>query len=189
MTPRSICLILALLSPGLGEAQQHPTDKGSVLVGGTANLSHFRDKGNDASSTSLTLNPRVGYFVVPGLALTANLQLIFASSEDASTHAYGVGPGVTYYFRHRSVLLNPYLAVRTLYYRETSHLDGFPDRTSEQFAWSGAGGVSLFVARNVAILGELYYQHFHVTASVQDASSSNSAEEYGFQFGISAFVF
>jgi Outer membrane protein beta-barrel domain len=188
MSLRPLCLLLAL-APSLVEAQHYPTDKGGVLVAGTANLSHFRDKGSNASSTSLTLNPRVGYFVVPGLAVTANLQLIFASSENASTHAYGIGPGVTYYFRHKTVVLNPYLSVRTLYYRETSHLDGFPDRTAEQFAWAGAGGVSLFVARNVALIGELYYQHFHVTVRVQDASASSSAEEYGVQFGVSAFVF
>jgi hypothetical protein len=189
MLPRYLCLLLVVAGPSSSEAQEYATDKGAVLVGGTANFSHFRNLGNDASATSLSLNPRLGYFVVPGLAVTANLQLTFASAEDASTHAYALGPGVTYYFRHRRVVLNPYISVRTVYYRETSHLDGFPDRTAEEFNWAGAGGLSVFVARNVALLGELYYQHFHVTLRSEDQSASNNAEEYGLQFGVSAFVF
>ncbi len=189
MSPRLAGLLFAVLSAGPAAAQQYATDRGVVLVAGTANVSHFHDRRSGGSSTTVSLNPRVGYFVIPGLALSANLQVASTSSDGASTHAWGVGPGATWYFRHRRVVLNPYLAVRTLYYRETTHLDGLPDLTTEQFSWAGAAGLSLFVARNAALLGELYYQHFHLAARVQGADVSASAEEYGVQFGVAVFVF
>ncbi len=189
MTPRHAVLLLALACAGPAAGQQYATDRGVVLLAGTGNVSHFHDRSSGGSSTTIRLNPRVGYFVIPGLALTANLQVASSSYDNGSTRAWGAGPGATYYFRHRRVVLNPYLAVRTLYYRETTHLDGVPDLATEQFSWAGAAGVSLFVARNAALLGELYYQHFHLTVAAQGNSVSASAEEYGLQVGVAVFVF
>jgi hypothetical protein len=171
------------------QAQNYATDRGVWLIGGTARITNFRDIGNDASTFVLDLNPRVGYFVVPGLALTANLEYGHFSQDDAAVSTYGIGPGVTYYFRHRGATLNPFLSGRTLYIHRHVDADNVTAATNDSFTWLVAGGAALFLARNVAVTGEVFYSHDHFSNDFGDFSQSNDSEEYGTQFGVSVHVF
>jgi outer membrane protein with beta-barrel domain len=171
------------------QAQHYATDRGVWLVGGTARITNFRDIGNDASTFVLDLSPRLGYFVVPGLAMTANLEYGRFSYDAGVTSTYGLGPGMTYYFRHRQTVLNPFLSARTLYVHERVNPDGASDFTSDSFTWLVAAGAALFLARNVALTGEIFYNHAHFSDEFSGTTQSNNAEEYGTQFGVSVHVF
>ena len=189
-TPRALLLAAGLTLPPLSlSAQAYATDKGVIVLGGSAEISRFRDIGNDAHTTLIDLNPKVGYFVLPGLLLAANLQYGHISAEDGSSSFYGVGPSLTYYLRHRATAINPYLAARTLYQHQGFHPDDFPDAESDSFSWLGSVGVAVFVARNVALTGEVFYTHTHVTVDVGAGDQSNSAETFGTQFGIAVHAF
>ena len=184
------CPGLALLCVALPcQAQHYATDRGVWLLGGTARISNARDIGNDANTFVIDLNPKLGYFLTPGLALTANLEYAHFSSDAGSSSVYGVGPGLTYYIRHRQTMLNPFLSARTLYTHQRFHPDGGPMSTENSFTWLVSGGAAVFLARNVAITGELFYSHDHFSTDVSGTAQSNSAEEYGTQFGVAVYVF
>ena len=50
---------------------------------------------------------------------------------------------------------NPFLSARTLYVHERVNLDGAADFTSNSFTWLAAAGAALFLARNVALTGDI----------------------------------
>jgi hypothetical protein len=178
-----------LLSAAPCQAQHYATDRGVWSIGGTVRLSHFRDRGNDVGTTILDINPRVSYFVVPGLAVGANLQFARFSSEGDVSKVYGIGPSATYYFIQRKTLISPFLSLRTLLTHSRSDFETFPSVTTEAFTWLVSGGAALFLARNAAITGELFYTHLKVTDDFGDVSQSNDAEEFGTQFGVAVYLF
>jgi hypothetical protein len=171
------------------QAQNYATDRGVWLLGGTARITGFRDIGNDTRTFVVDLNPRLGYFLVPGLALTANLQYARLSQDDGVVSRYGVGPGVTFYLLQRRTLLNPFLSGRTLYIHDRIESDGVEGLTSKSFTWLVAGGAAVFLARNVALTGEIFYSHGHFSNEFGGSTQSNNSEEYGTQFGVSVHVF
>jgi hypothetical protein len=183
----SLLVAFGLATPCV--AQSYATAPGVFLVGGTARITHFRDIGNNASTFVMDLNPRIGYFVAPGLAFSANLQFAHYSEDLGSSSQYGVGPGLIYYFRHHRTRLNPYLSARTLYVRQTVHPDSGPSSTTETFSWLASLGGALFVARNVALTAEAFYSHDHVSTDLSGSPQANNAEEYGTQFGVSVYLY
>lgn len=188
--PISALLFLGFsLAPVPGQAQAYATDRGAVQISGSARVSKFRDIGNDASTFVVELNPRVGYFVLPGLLLAANLTYAHYSSDGGTSAIYGVGPSLTYYLRHRQTRLNPYLTFRTLYTHEDFKPDNGPDGTENDWDWLGAGGAALYVARNVAITGEAFYTRGRTTINLGNGEQSNRSEEYGTQFGVAVYLF
>jgi hypothetical protein len=182
-------LVALSLAPTPGRAQSYATDRGVVQISGTARITKFRDIGNDASTFVIDLNPRVGYFVLPGLLVAGNLEYAHFSQDNGSSSVYGVGPSLTYYLRHRTTKLNPYFSARTLYLHQTLDPDAGPSGSQNNFSWLGSVGVALFVARNVAIIGEAFYSHDHVTLDLGSGEQSNSSEEFGTQFGVAVHVF
>jgi hypothetical protein len=189
---RSIPLLLLACILGIAlpcTAQSYATDRGAVVIGGNARISKFRDIGNDASTFLVELNPRVGYFVAPGLLLSANLQYAHYSQDLGSSSQYGIGPGVTYYFRHRKTKLNPYLSARSLYVHQSYHPDGFTSSSAHSFTWLVSAGGALFVARTVGLTGEAFYTHNRFSTNIAGTTQSNSSEEFGTLFGVSVYLF
>ena len=199
------CLFALLTTTfaNVARAQQSPVQKGSIQVSGTASLTHERDIGNDVGWTSLELSPRVGYFVARGLAINWNLHFrrIWFQDEETITNQraleWGIGPGLTYYFSTRSRHLYPFLSARTLFTRSTSHATvtnaGQQERTngrSTNNVWLVSAGALYMVGTHVGLTSELFYQHEYFTARYGiSPGSGNSAEMYGLQWGIAAFIF
>lgn len=110
---------LLLAAPPLA-GQYSPVHRGSIQLAGTAQFSHFRDIGNDAGDTFFEIAPRISYFVVPGLAINANLRYQHATSDAGSFSGWGIGPGLTYYLSGLSQRLYPFVSGRTLFTRQHS---------------------------------------------------------------------
>ena len=54
------------------EAQKSPIQKGSIQIGGTADISHTEPAGGGSALTIAEAFPRAGYFVARGLAVSLN---------------------------------------------------------------------------------------------------------------------
>jgi hypothetical protein len=187
----------------ISHGQQSPIQKGSIQVAGTADVTHTRDIGNDFGWTSVELLPRVGYFVVRGLAVSANLRFQRVWYDDNETITdqravnWGIGPGVTYYVATRSPRLFPFVSARTLFTRGSSHTtvtgptgERRVDSRVTNNVWLLSGGALFMVAKHVGISGELFYQHENFTARYDpNPANGNSSETYGLHWGIVAFIY
>lgn len=184
--------LLVALTVGLTvpcSAQRYAVDRGIFQLGGSARISNFRALGSDNSTFQVIINPAVGYFVAPGVELSAVLQLAHYSQEGDKLTQYGIGPGIAYYFRHRQTKVNPYLALRTLYLHENLSPDIGTEQTGHSFEWVAAAGAALFVSSSVAITAEAFYTHQSVTIDFADTELTGSSKEYGTAFGVSAYIF
>ncbi|MFN2601378.1 MAG: hypothetical protein ABR582_01335 [Gemmatimonadaceae bacterium] len=198
-----VLALLATTSADVARAQQSPIQKGSIQVAGTASLTHERDIGNDVGWTSFELSPRVGYFVVRGLAVNWNLHFrrVWFEDEETITNQraleWGIGPGLTYYVSTRSRHFYPFLSARTLFTRSALHATvtnaGQEERTngsSTNNVWLVSGGALYMVGTHVGVTSELFYEHEYFTSRYGiSPGNGNSSEMYGLQWGIAAFIF
>ncbi len=185
-----IALTLALAPRAAG--QQYAMDRGVWILGGGAGLSHGRSTCTGCSSssyTSLDIFPQVGYFVAPGLAITADLNFWYRWGTGISETQYGAGPGVAYYFTQRPARLHPFVKAGIRYFHVTSSQSGTSTVRYHSFQWQGSAGLALMVARNVAVTGEAYYRHIYSHSSRGGFSNSSTHASYGTSFGVAVFLY
>ena len=191
-SPLTVCLAASLLAglPSRSAAQDSAVDAGVWLVGGTGRVYGHRDIGNDSRSFIIDLNPRVGYFLVPHLAVTANLQYLRGRNDIGWTRTVGLGPGLSYYFGGPTSRVLPYLTGRTLFQWVRAAPHDEPTAVFDrQSTWVLGGGLSWLVARNVGLTAEFFYQRSDVRAERLDWVGENSDEQYGMQFGATIFAY
>ena len=181
-----LCLVgaLQLVTPSGASAQSYAMDRGVWIVGGTASLSH------GASSTAMSLSPQVGYFFARGLAGVATLDYTRGWYQTEDQEIYGLGPGLTYYFRHGPARLHPFLSASGRYQQITvSTQVAFPGvpRSRHYFAWEGSGGLALLLARNVGATGAAYFTQFIIPENAP--APSQTSNQYGLRFGISIYLY
>lgn len=188
--------------------RESPIQRGSVQVGGTASFTRSRDIGNDQGWTTLELLPRVGYFVVRGLSVSANVRYRRISFDDQESvrnqtlTECGIGPGLTYFVSTSSPRVFPFVSARTLFIRGVNRADITPspqvpepsevERSSRTrtHAWLGSAGAMYMLVNHVGITGEAFYQRDRVTIKAgETVEYGNSSELYGLQFGVVAFLF
>ena len=183
--------LLVALGMGHVEAQRSPIRHGSLQIAGSAQFTHSRDIGNDRGWTVFEVTPRLGYFVVNGLALNANLRFRYSWEDGSHVTEWGVGPGLTYYVNLKSRHFYPFLSGRTLFAQDVPSADQFGITTkSTDCVWLASAGGLIMLGSHVGISGELFYQHEHLTAKTTGAPRvANNAETYGLQWGVAAFIF
>ena len=170
-------------------AQAHAVDRGSWLLSGTASVTRHRDVGNDFRTFRVDVSPRIGYFVVPHLAVIMNVRLRTASSDAGNSFAWGLGPGIGYYFGGPESRFRPFASARTLFmWDHRSVSDGQWDRDYTSAAWLVSLGSVVMLASQVGVSAELFYQWDRVTVG-GTGGAGNEAERFGLQLGIAAFVF
>lgn len=189
-------LLLAALLPLAASAQEYPSDRGSWIVAGSASLiSQGSDFDEDGRTTSASLRPSVKYFVLPGLALGAEVILSHLRDERFKATAVGAGPALAYYFGGADRRLLPFVATRgtlTSSHSRFEPLQGpFGDtapvvtRTSTSLSFDASAGGVLMIARNVGLTGEVFYTLFDSDVDEEDDRSNI----FGLRFGVAAFVF
>ena len=184
-------LVLALLfavSRG-ASAQRYAMDRGVWQLSGSASLTHFHQDSDPRDGTSdFRFNPRVGYFVAPGFAITGNLSLSRQSANGATNTSYGAGPGVAYYFKRRPAPIHPFIAASVLYTRDRGSYQSTV-QGAHYFTWEGTGGLAALLARNVAVTGELFYTHQAESFSSSQYQVKTGTADYGARFGIAIFLY
>ncbi len=179
-----VLLAATVVTPATARAQTYPVDRGSWRVGGTAGWSSRAYDGASSRDVLAFLSPSAQRFVVPGLALGADLNLSrYRLGGGTRITTYGAGPSATYYLGRGQRALYPYVGGSVVFTRlEASGSVSGPQGTSSNYM-PYAGFLSM-LARNVGIDTRVYYQR---TLSGDDLVGNSSA--YGLAIGISAFVF
>lgn len=192
-----------LLAPTIQriQGQESPIQKGSVVVGGSADISHTEPVGGGSGLTIVEAFPRVGYFVVKGLALSVNGRFRRTSAEDQASvrdqtsTEWGIGPGISYYVATRFPRLFPFVSTRVLYNRTSTHAELLPAGTEIEsrittVVWLGSAGALFMLGKHVGLTSEAFFQrnnnNIRTGASAESESDSNT---YGLQWGITAFIF
>lgn len=181
-------VMFALASPPSAASQASPLDRGVWLVGGTGRIYESHDMDEDSRRFVLDLNPQLGYFVVPHVAVHGNLGLTYSSTTGGYHRSIAVGPGVSYYFGGPRSRVLPYLTARTLFAWSRSGPDGEPSSVSHFRLWLAGGGLSFLVSRNVGLTAEAFYQR-SVLDEVERDSGDNNTEIYGLFFGVTVFAY
>lgn len=196
---RIVLLVLVLSAPAL--AQPSPDDRstwdqtarGVTLLGGSASVTRAE------SNTSVFLMPRFGVFVVDGLAVGTSVRLSggWSSTEvgdegalTGRSLAVGLGPSVAYYLGDGPV--RPYVQgdLSAVYSRSSSEGDlgeggvFLPDVSRSSSFWTVGGelqaGLSVPVARNVALRGQAFVQTLDLT---------RRGAYYGLSAGFTTFLY
>jgi hypothetical protein len=195
---RVLATLVAIAAVEPLHAQSFPTDRGVWQVGGSASAHRTALSGPNivpTHITSITVAPRVSYFMLPGLTLGATVPLRYTSSDAGHATGYGFGPEVTYYFGHGKRSFYPFVGLSALW--EQAHgilaisLDSTGQSTSDNHSRSymARGGVAAMLARNVAVTGELYYADDHSEQTNFGNTYQLTHSEYGVQFGIALFLY
>jgi hypothetical protein len=193
---------IALLVLGLvaaAAAQKFPTDKGSMMLGGSAyyllesGKMHENEDGDKYSAFSLS--PHVDYFISPGLAVGGTVSIGHSAQGDNSSSWLGIGPEV-YYFIGGDVKPNPikgkplpFVTACYSFYNATdkSKYDGETSEFKRKYTDLSVGaGMMVMLSNAVALDARLTY--LMQTAKYGDAEN-NKGNEIELSFGFSAFTY
>jgi hypothetical protein len=167
----------------------NPTDRGSMLVGGTA--SFVRTEGDaGVGFTNLSIVPNVQFFFAPRFAVGGELGVMHSSSSGFSSTGWLVGPAAHLFFGSGVSKTLPFLSAAVLW--NTSHADiGNGESISTSgLAFEGSIGITEMLSRQVGITGEAFGRHLSNTFRQPAApDNTSSANQFGVRFGITAFLF
>jgi hypothetical protein len=181
-------VVLAVLCPAGAEAQASPLEPGVWLIGGTGWIYESHDIDDDSRRFVVDLNPQLGYFVLPHLAVHANLGFAYSSTTGGFSRSFAVGPGLSYYFGGPRARVLPYLTARTLFVRSRSGPPDDPSSVSNFRQWLAGGGLSWLVSRNAGLTAEAFYQR-SVLDQLAREGGDNDAELYGLRLGVTVFAY
>ena len=194
--------VIAFLVLGLvatAGAQKYPTDKGSMMLGGSAyyvlesGKMHENEDGDKYSSFSLS--PHVDYFIAPGLAVGGSIDIGRWSQGDNSGSWLGLGPEV-YYFIGGNVKPNPikgkplpFVTACYSFENTTSKYksDGETTESKNKYTDLSLGaGLMIMLSNAVALDARLTY--WMQTAQYGDEEKLKG-NEIEISFGFSAFTY
>ncbi len=185
-------LAILFLSVNVALATESATDKGSILVSGTAHAGFSTQSGdlyenNDGDGqTTISFYPSGMYFFMPNLAIGGTVGFENRSWGDWSETTISIGPKVAYFFNLDSSPIHPYVA-GSFRYMSCSWDTGTTDGTDDGFAFSGSGGAMLMVGDHVGLTGEVVFTQTSIT--YEGADESISGTTIGVRFGVIGFIF
>lgn len=137
-------------------------EKGTFLVGGTASISKASSKPDGEErlgNFGFTINPNIGYFIYPKLAVGTTATLGYSKpDEGVSNFGYFIGPFAKYYFLNEDKLINVF--AKGSYGFSSNKAQGNDATSSYGYAFSA--GPVLFFNRSVALELEVEYSYSNV---------------------------
>ena len=193
-----IPMLLLLVLPEAAQAQPYAVDHGSWIVGGSASFTS--QGGNDGDrTTSVLLNPSAQFFVLPGLAVGGTLSLSYTSDDLFSTTGLGIGSAVSYYFGRGERTVYPFVSASLSISDFSFKADGDQVGSNIDVSTTGttfdlSGGVTLMVAKNIGLTGEIFYLQQNLRSTGDEGSeiffgTDFDVDMFGLRLGIAAFVF
>jgi hypothetical protein len=180
---RSLLALAALvLLATAASAQGYPTDKGSILLDGAISFTSQGFEDVDERATNINVNPSLGYFIMPGLAIGAEVLLDKTSFDELSSTSLGVGPFVAYFFGGPASRTYPFISAGVNYV----------SNSTEGVDTSGLGaevaaGAAFMVARNAALTASAFAQFSSFSAVGSDESFGSNT--FGVRGGVAVFIF
>ena len=181
-------VLLAVAAPARAEAQASPLDRGVWLIAGTGRIYHDRDIEDDSRRFVLDLNPQLGYFILPHVAVNANLGFAYSSTEGGFSRSFAVGPGLSYYAGGPRSRVLPFVRARTLFVWGRAGPHDEPSSVSHFRQWVAGGGISWLVSRNVGLTAEAFYQ-WSVLNQLAREGGDDTSEIYGLMLGVTVFAY
>jgi hypothetical protein len=179
----ALVLAIAVLAPATAHGQSHAVDRGSILAAGNASFTSTGSNlpGGDGRVTALVLQPRLQYFVQPGLAVGGEVTLTRFSRGSNSTTSYGVGPSASYYFgADQARPFHPYVGAGVQYARfDTGSF------SSSTVGGRAAAGIAFMLSSAVALDGSVFY----ATTRRHGEEPNFGTDVVGVAVGVAAFVF
>lgn len=144
--------LFSLLCLGFVAVTHAQTDKGDWMVGGNFALNTAKN------NTEIALSPSAGIFVVPNLALGANVTLAYAKEGTVKSTRFGVGPFARYCFTSNSSV-RPLLQSSIGFLSKTTKVSGQPSSSNNGINYFLGGGAAIFLNDQVSIDGLMGYDH------------------------------
>jgi hypothetical protein len=179
-------------------AQVSPIDKGSMqLEGGIVFNSLSGDlyeNSNDEGQTFFAVRPGAFYFVIPNLAVGAELDFSTWSQGDANTAEIGIGPKVLYAFdldKSRTEVkgkIYPFVGAAFIYtsITQNSGASGAGDVKSSMTRMSLGAGALYMISSAVAVSASVVYD---IDKWSPDEGSSLDGAVLQFGVGIASFIY
>lgn len=149
-----LCIIEAVSAQTVG--------KGAWMIGGSAGFNIRKVKDVDGTTSKITVDPNLGYFIADDLAIGLELDFRSTSSGGNSTSTFGLGPFVRYYFTD-PIFVQANVAL------DLSDGGGDP-------VFGAEIGYSWFLNNGLAIEPALYF------------NTGNSISNFGLNIGIQGFA-
>jgi len=182
-------VLMALIWAGPLHAQ---TDKGNLIIGGSANISESIQ--NTTSNFNFSLAPSFGAFVINGLGIggtysfSAGSSRVLNSNESHTTTTTFntlAGPFVKYYFGKK--LMKPFVSgnggytVHTVLKSTSTSTTGASVTNYDGFAMGASAGLAYFLNPHLSLESALYIN----TSGYQTQIPTT---QFGFSLGLYAFL-
>lgn len=146
-------LLLLVFLAATASAQSSPNDKGSINIGGMFSFDSYGGEWwGDDGYTQMMIVPSFRYFIIPGLAVGADLMVNRWDEGDWAETMLGIGPAVAYMLKTSNENLYPYAGAKLLLIR-----DSWDGSSASGFDIGFGGGLAYMLAKNVAVTAELNY--------------------------------
>ena len=174
-------IAVLIMLPACSFAQKgYAVDQGVMLLDGSISFtSAGGDLRLDETETTFTINPVVGYFIIPHLAIGVGFNYTKYSWGDTDHTFLGVGPAAAYFLGDANSKMYPFVGGSFVY---GSMSDEYT-QTDIKFE----GGAAFMIAKNVAITGAAFYMM--ESYKPDGADESISGNTFGIEFGISTFIY
>jgi outer membrane protein len=182
--------MLVLTTPMAAQsARSGATDRGSMLIAGSASLSHTSGEGS--SATNMSLQPSLHYFVANRIALGGELGYSYTDFDNGSATSWRLGPAARLYFGSATAKVLPYLGTAVQFGSGSAKTERPVPNETDASLWGiqGIAGLTFMISRNVGISGEAFLQREESTFETSTAKVTTTLTQYGLRFGVAAFVF
>jgi outer membrane protein W len=185
----AISSLLVVLCVATADAQQHATDRGSIILAGDASIASSKSEDDDDRTTSILLAPSIQYFLQPGLAIGAQLTFGHSSNGDFSTSVYGIGPRVSYYFGQGARTSRPFVSAGFAFTKVNADADIAGDADFSARELTLRAGILFMLSNAVGLNPHVYYQTTTSRFDVAIGEREFNTNTFGLAVGVSAFVF
>jgi len=194
--------ILLFGMPAFG--QQYPTDKGSKMLLGevsfTSQSGDLYENSDGDGSTTLSIRPSFGVFIVPGFAIAGDLIYDRTAQANVSYTVFGIAPKVTYFIggnKKPAAIKGSTLPFVGLGFGYVSHTSKstWENWASSQEALESTtngtvivlgGGILHMLSGSLGMVGELNYQMDKLKPEEGDSVSGNV---FMLRIGITGFLY
>jgi opacity protein-like surface antigen len=183
------CVILAL---PVAAQSRGPTDKGSILVAGSASIVRSTSEVGDVEvkTTGVSLNPSLLFFIAPKFAIGGQLGLSRVSNDDGDATSWLLGPAARLYFGEPSARTLPYVGAGVSFGGfSTDDDDSDQNFSSDLWGFEGVAGLTWMVSRQVGITGEAFFERATIESDDAVFSAEQTRTDFGIRFGFAAFLF
>ncbi len=145
--------VLGFTSMNAQDDQTFGFAEGDIIVEGNVNFYSSKDKNTDTKNNSVTISPKVGFFLNDDLAIGANLSVGSSKTEVSGTDTskfsqYGVGVFGRYYFLDIGQRFKTYTELGVGYMSNNNKL---ADVKTNSINAGLDLGVNYFVKENIAL--------------------------------------